>query len=299
MDLIPIDRFFFFVEPQGPGCERAPNKSGVIRRGFRLQPDQLFLKIHPTAIIDSQAEIGEGVEIGPFAVIEAGARIGNGCTIHGHVQLLNSVEIGNNCEVGHGAVIGAAPQITGFDSAISSGVRIGANNVLREHVTIHRSGDEGEVTEIGRDNLLMVGSHLGHGAVLGDRNVLANNCLIGGHVSLGDGAVLGGGAAVHQYARIGSLCMIKGLTAISQDVPPFVIISGSNQLRGLNVIGMRRAGFSAATRQSVKDAFRQMFLAGLNLKEALDSTADRTWEPEAVEFIDFFRVPTERGICRP
>ncbi len=257
------------------------------------------MKIHPTAFVDPLAEIADDAEIGPFAVIEAGARIARGCVIHGHGQVLASVEIGENCEIGHNAIIGAAPQDLGFDRATPSGVRIGSGNVFREHVTVHRSSREGGATVIGNDNFLMVGSHVGHDSIVGDRNILANHCLLGGHVRLGSGAFLGGGSAFHQFVRIGDLCMVKGLAAISQDVPPFVLASGTNQVRGLNVVGMRRAGLSASTRQNVKDAFHQMFLAGLNLQEALSSTINRTWEPEALKFIDFFRVASNRGVCHP
>lgn len=237
--------------------------------------------------------------IGPLAVIEAGVRIGRGCRIHGHAQLVGSVELGENCEVGHCAVIGATPQDLGFHPETPSGVRIGSGNVFREHVTIHRASREGGVTEVGSGNFLMVGCHLGHDTIIGDRNVLANHCLLGGHVRLGSGAFLGGGSAFHQFVRLGDLCMIKGLAAISQDVPPYVLVSDANRVRGLNVVGMRRAGLSAATRQNVKDAFHQLFLAGMNLREALASTDSREWESEARAFIDFFRVDSKRGICHP
>lgn len=258
-----------------------------------------FLKIHPTAFVDPLARVSEDVEIGPFAVIEAGARIGRGCVIHGHAQLVGSVEVGDGCEIGHGSVIGAAPQDLHFDRTTPSGVRMGSGNVIREHVTIHRSSRTGGMTEIGRDNFFMVGCHLGHDVIVGDRNILANHCLLGGHVHLGDGSFLGGGSAFHQFVRIGSLCMIKGLAAISQDVPPYVMASDSNRVRGLNVVGMRRAGLSADTRRNVKAAFHQMFLTGLNLQSALAATDAGAWEPEALRFIDFFRVASSRGICHP
>lgn len=264
-----------------------------------LLPPLPRLNIHPTALIDPSADLEEDVEVGPFAVIEAGVRIASGCLIRGHAQILASVAIGENCEIGHNAIIGAPPQDLHFDRSTPSGVRLGPDNIIREHVTIHRSSREGGVTEIGRGNLIMVGCHLGHDTVMGDGNILANHCLLGGHVRLGDRAFLGGGAAFHQFVRIGSLAMIKGLSAISQDVPPYVLVSDSNRVRGLNVVGMRRAGLAGSTRQDIKDAFRKMFLQGLNRDAALDATRDREWGREAQEFIDFFREPTSRGICRP
>ena len=270
------------------------SSASVYFRGPRF-----YLSVHPTSFVDSRAEIAANVEIGPFVVVEAGVRIGQNSVVHGHAQLLTGVELGEECEVGHSAVLSAAPQEQDFDKATPSGVRIGSRNVIREHVTIHRSSKEEGMTEMGSDNLLMVGCHLGHDMVMGDRNILANHCLIGGHVKVGSGSFLGGGSGFHQFVRVGDLCMIKGLSAISQDVPPYVLASGSNRVSGLNVVGMRRAGFSALVRQNIKDAFHQMFLAGLNRQEALDSTLGRVWEPEGLGFIDFFRVPTDRGICHP
>lgn len=239
------------------------------------------------------------MEIGPLAVIEAGVRVGDRCLIRGHAQLIGSVELGEGCEIGHGAVIGADPQDLGFDRSLKSGVVMGPRNVVREYVTIHRSTREGGNTLVGEGNLFMVGSHLGHDVVVGDANILANHCLLGGHVHLGSGAFLGGGSAVHQFVRLGDRCMAQGLAGISQDVPPYVLVSDINVVRGLNVVGMRRAGLSAATRQSVKDAYHQIYLAGLNLQEALASSEEREWAPEARTFIDFFRVPSKRGICHP
>lgn len=257
------------------------------------------MNIHPAAVIDPRAEIGEDVEIGPLAVIEAGVRIGARCVIRGHAQLVGSVELGEGCEVGHGAVIGADPQDLGFDRRISSGVVIGPGNIFREHVTIHRSTREGGSTVVGRDNFLMVGSHLGHDSVVGDGNILANHCLLGGHVHLGNGAFLGGGVGVHQFVRLGDRCMAQGHASISQDVPPYVLVADLNRVCGLNVVGMRRAGLSAATRQNVKEAFRRIFLEKRSLQDALASTEVDAWVPEAKAFIDFFRVPSKRGVCHP
>lgn len=257
------------------------------------------MKIHPTAVVESGAEIADDVEIGPYAVIESGVRLGSGCVIRGHAQLVGSVILGAGCEVGHGAVIGADPQDLGFDRSQSSGVIAGAKNFFREHVTIHRSARPGENTIVGEGNLLMVGCHLGHDTVIGDGNVLANGCLLGGHVHLGSGAFLGGGTGVHQFVRLGDRCMAQGHASISQDVPPFTLVSELNQICGLNVVGMRRAGLAAATRQNVKDAYALIYLAKLSLQEALAAADAQEWESEAKAFIDFFRSPSKKGVCRP
>lgn len=257
------------------------------------------MKIHPTALVESGAELADDVEVGPFAVIESGARIGAGCMIRGHAQIVGSVILGEGCEVGHGAVIGADPQDLGFDRRLISGVVVGSKNTFREHVTIHRSAREGGNTVVGDGNLLMVGCHLGHDSVVGDSNIFANGCLLGGHVHLGSGSFLGGGTGIHQFVRIGDRCMAQGHASISQDVPPFALVADLNKICGLNVVGMRRAGLSAATRQNVKDAYHQIYLSKLGLQEALTAADAREWGPEAKAFIDFFRESSKKGVCRP
>lgn len=257
------------------------------------------LKIHPSAVVDPRAELADDVEVGPLAVIEAGVRLGAGCVVRGHAHLVGSVVMGEGCEVGHGAVIGADPQDLGFDRRIPSGVVVGSGNRFREHVTIHRSTLEGGSTRIGNDNFLMVACHLGHDAVVGDGNILANGCLLGGHVHLGDGAFLGGGTGVHQFVRLGDRCMTQGNASVSQDVPPYVLVADTNRVCGLNVVGMRRAGLSPKTRANVKSAFGRIYLDRKNLQEALDATDILDWEPEALAFIEFFRAPSKKGVCRP
>jgi len=256
------------------------------------------LNIHPSALVDPEAEIGAEVAIGAYAVVEAGVQIGAGCRILGHAQVLRGVRLAENCQVGHGAVIGGDPQDFKFSREIESGVEVGAGTVFREHVTVHRGSREGSVTRLGANNFLMAGAHVGHDVQMGDHNVLANQCLLGGEVHVGERNFFGGGAAFHQFVRVGDLCMVKGLTAISQDVPPFVMVSGSNQVRGLNVVGMSRAGFDKAQRAGVKAAFNHIYRAGMNLSQALASADGIEWGREAAQFIDFFRVVTQKGICR-
>ena len=254
--------------------------------------------IHHTAIVDPSSEIGEGVEIGPYACISAGVTLGSGCRILGHAQVLSGVKLGESCEVGHGTVIGGDPQDFKFSREISSGVEVGAGTVFREHVTVHRGSREGSLTVIGESNFLMAGAHVGHDVRMGDHNVLANNCLLGGEIDVGEGNFFGGGSAFHQFVRVGSLCMVKGLTAISQDVPPFVMVSGSNQVRGLNVVGMSRAGFDKDQRLGVKAAFNHIYRSGMNLSQALAAAEEMEWGSEAMQFIDFFRGESKKGVCR-
>jgi len=255
------------------------------------------MRIHPTAVIAGGASIAEDAEIGPYAIVEDGVTIGPGCRIAGHVQIVNRVDIGSDCAFGHGSVIGADPQDKDFAAETSSGVVVGDGNVFREHVTVHRSTAEGGITRIGDRNYFMVASHVGHDTTVGNDNTLANQCLLGGHISVGDGTFLGGASAFHQFVRVGDLCMVRGLSAVSQDVPPYVILSGVNTVRGLNAVGMRRAGFSRATRESIKTAFAILLRQGLNLGEAYEKAAALELSGEAKDFVDFFRTPSRKGIC--
>ena len=154
------------------------------------------------------------------------------------------------------------------------------------------------MTRLGESNFLMAGAHVGHDVQMGDHNVLANNCLLGGEIVIGERNFFGGGSAFHQFVRVGDLCMVKGLTAISQDVPPFVMVSGSNQVRGLNVVGMSRAGFDKEQRSGVKAAFSHIYRDGMNLSQALEAAETMDWGAEAAKFIAFFRVDSKKGICR-
>ncbi|MFT5469255.1 MAG: UDP-N-acetylglucosamine acyltransferase [Verrucomicrobiales bacterium] len=253
--------------------------------------------IHPTAVIDPKAEIAPDVVVGPFAIIEAGARVGPGCEIAGHAQLLNSITIGENCQIGPAAILGGDPQDTGFDRATPSSVEIGTNTVIREQVTIHRGSKAGNVTRIGTSNFFMANSHVGHDCQVGDHNIFANGALLGGWIEVGDRIFMGGGAAAHQFVRIGDFCMIKGLTALSADLPPYTLCAGSNDVRGLNSIGMRRAGFKAAARADIKKAFKMFYRGGHNFSQAVESASSCSWTTEAERFWEFVRKPGKKGIC--
>lgn len=237
------------------------------------------------------------VEIGPWVLIEAGVQIGDRCRIEAHAQLLNTVALGDDCVVRAGALIGGDPQDTSFSRNTPSRVEIGSGNTIGENVTIHRSASENEATRIGDRNYFMAASHIGHDCVVGDDNILANNCLLGGHVQLGNRSFLGGGSAFHQFIRIGDLCIVKGLSAISRDVPPFVTASGVNQISGLNVIGLRRAGFSREARIEVKQAFNHVYREGKNLSQSIAKRGELKLGPEAQVFLDFFESVSKKGVC--
>src|SRR4030095_16422161 len=254
-------------------------------------------KIHPTAIVDPDAQIGVDVEIGPFSVIGPQAVIGQKTIVQSHVVIEGQVTIGSGNFVGHGAIIGAPPQDISFSPERKTMVEIGNDNVIREYCTIHRGSPEGSVTRIGNKNFLMAGAHVGHNCAVGNNIVIANNCLLAGHVRVDEGAFLGGGSTFHQHMHIGRMVMVQGSSAFGKDLPPFVIAAERNYVVGLNVVGLRRAGFSAHDREEIKAAFKLLYTSGLNISQALEKAATTKFGAPAREFLDFVANAKKRGIC--
>jgi UDP-N-acetylglucosamine acyltransferase len=253
--------------------------------------------VHPTAIISAEAEIDPSAEVGAYAIIEGPVKIGAACKIAPHAQILGDTVIGEGTTIGRGAVIGETPQDIGFTTAISSGVRLGKNNVIREHVTIHRGSKEGGMTEIGDHNFLMVGAHLGHDVRLGNRNILANAVLVAGHVHIGNNTFVGGSAVFHQFIRIGDFCVVQGNGSFSRDIPHYCAAQRVNRLSGLNVVGLRRHGFNAEDRAGIKDLFNLVFRSGHNLTQALTAARERTWSEHAAKLLAFLEAPSRKGVC--
>lgn len=254
-------------------------------------------KVHPTAIVDPTAKIGADVAIGPCSVIGANAVVGERSTIESHVVIERGVRISANNLIGHAAIIGTPPQDLSFSPERKTYVEIGNDNVIREHCTIHRGSADGSVTKIGNKNFLMAGVHVGHNCEIGNNVIIANNCLLGGHVRVGDGAFLGGGCVFHQYINVGRLAITQGASAFSKDIPPFVIAAERNYVFGLNVVGLRRAGFSAKDRDEIKAAFKLIYASGMNVSDALEKSKAMTFASAAREFLDFVAKARKRGIC--
>jgi UDP-N-acetylglucosamine acyltransferase len=246
--------------------------------------------IHPTAVISSEAEIAPDVQIGPYAIIEGQVRIEPGCIIEGHACLCGPLTMGRDNFVGHGAVLGKSPQHKGYRGEETS-LRIGDENVFREHVTVHRGTIQGTgETRIGDRNLFMIGCHLGHDVRVGSGCTLVNGALVAGHVTLGDSCILSGHSAIQQRVRIGRLAMLGGLGSTSKDIPPFVLQQGYNSVTGLNTIGLRRAGFDKETILALREAFRILFKEGRTRHNALDRiVSDLGSFPEVMEFVTFIR----------
>jgi UDP-N-acetylglucosamine acyltransferase len=255
------------------------------------------VSIHSTAIIDPGAKIGASVHVGPYAVIGAGVEIGDRSTIESHAVIEGNVRIGADNVIGHGAVIGSVPQDLSFSPESKTRVEIGNGNVIREHCTIHRGSVDGSATTIGDKNFLMVGAHIGHNCEIGNNVIIANNCLLAGHVRIGDGAFLGGASVFHQNMQVGRLVMIQGASAFGKDIPPFVIAAERNYVFGLNVVGLRRAGFSAKDRDEIKSAFKLVYTSGLNISQALEKAKAMDLGNAASEFIDFVANAKKRGLC--
>ncbi|PYJ68888.1 MAG: acyl-ACP--UDP-N-acetylglucosamine O-acyltransferase [Verrucomicrobia bacterium] len=255
------------------------------------------LKIHPTAIVDLAAKLGAGTDIGPFSIVGPHAVIGEKTIVQSHVVVEGKVVIGSGNFIGHGAIIGAPPQDVSFSPERKTRVEIGNDNIIREYCTIHRGSPEGSATKIGDKNFLMAGAHIGHNCLIGDNVVIANNCLLAGHVRVDDGAFIGGGSTFHQHMHIGRLVMVQGSSAFGKDLPPFVIAAERNSVFGLNVVGLRRAGFSAKDREEIKAAFKLIYQSGLNISQALEKAVTMKFGDAAREFVDFVANAKKRGIC--
>ncbi|MEN8688102.1 MAG: acyl-ACP--UDP-N-acetylglucosamine O-acyltransferase [Desulfuromonadales bacterium] len=255
--------------------------------------------IHPTAIIQPGAKIAENVSIGPFSVIGENVSIGSGTTVAAHVVIEGWTEIGSDNQLYQFSSIGAPPQDLKY-SGEQTCLKIGDRNRIREFVTLNRGTAEGGgVTSIGNDNLFMAYSHVAHDCIVNDHTILANSATLAGHVEIESSAILGGLSAVHQFCRIGCHTMISGGAMVAQDIPPYTVAQGDRaKTMGLNLIGMKRRGFSEETIRGIKKAYRIIFRSGMRLEEALalvvkelESTA------ELDHFVNFIKQ-SQRGIAR-
>ncbi|HLF84727.1 MAG TPA: acyl-ACP--UDP-N-acetylglucosamine O-acyltransferase [Blastocatellia bacterium] len=254
------------------------------------------MNIHPTAIINPGARLGAGVTIGPYAVIEEDTHIGEGSDIRTHAVIKRFTTLGPANTVHEGAVLGGEPQDLAFVDCRSY-LRIGANNRIREGVTMHRGTHPESETTVGSNCFLMANAHVAHNCRLGDGVIIANNVALAGHVDIQDQAFISGGVVVHQFCRIGRLAMIGGNSKIVQDCLPFVITDGvPGRAHGLNTVGLRRAGFRSGALQNLKEAYRVLLRSGLSLKDALASL-ERIDDPLVAHLIDFSRN-SSRGLCR-
>lgn len=257
------------------------------------------MEIHPSAIVAPDARIGAGAEIGPYSIVGPEVVIGEGTVIGPHCVIEGPTEIGCNCRIFPFASIGAEPQDLKYKGEKCK-VIIGNNNTIREFVTINRStaADIG-VTVIGDNNLLMAYCHVAHNCKLGNNIVMANAANLAGHIRVEDFVTIGGLSGVHQFCSIGCHAMIGGASAVTGDVPPYVIASGNRaRLYGLNMIGLKRRGFSPESLEALKEAYRIVFRSSLLLSQALEKAkAEQGHRAEVDHFLSFIEN-SERGICR-
>ncbi|MDI1431779.1 acyl-ACP--UDP-N-acetylglucosamine O-acyltransferase [Polyangium sorediatum] len=254
----------------------------------------MAVSIHPLAHVDPGAKLGVDVVVGPFAVIEGDCEIGDGCRVEAHAVIAAGSRIGRRNVVHSFAVIGGAPQDRRYAGEPTTLV-VGDDNVFREHVTAHRgTGHGGGVTRIGSAGLFMVGVHVAHDVVVGDRVTLANGTLLAGHVVLGDHVVTGGHVAVAPFVRVGARAFLAGGSMVERDVPPFVIAEGNRaRVRALNRVGLERTGVPLESRVALKRAFRALFVGELPRAEAL-ARLESVSDPFVRELVAFLRALPRR-----
>jgi UDP-N-acetylglucosamine acyltransferase len=251
--------------------------------------------IHSTAIIHPQAKLDPTVNVGPYAVIDADVELGANCRVGPHVYLTGVTRIGAGNQFHAGCVIGDAPQDLKYKNEATR-LRIGDHNVFREHVTVHRSNKLAEDTVIGSNNFLMANAHVAHNCSVGNHVIIANGALLGGHALVQDRAFISGNCLVHQFTRVGTLALMQGGAAISKDLPPFCVALQDNEICGLNVVGLRRAGFAADQRLELKQLYRFLFRTGKNFRPAVAEAQSKFTGPAAKSFLEFVGA-AKRGVC--
>ncbi|MDA8084720.1 MAG: acyl-ACP--UDP-N-acetylglucosamine O-acyltransferase [Nitrospiraceae bacterium] len=255
--------------------------------------------IHPSAVVDPGASLDPSVEIGPFCVIGKGAHIKKGTRLLSHVVVDGATEIGEDCTIHSFATIGLPPQDLKYKGEETKLI-LGDGNIVREYVSIHRGSVGGDgSTVVGSNNFLMAYVHIAHDCKVGSHVVMANSATLGGHVVIEDHVVIGGIAGIHQYTRVGKYVMVGGFSRITQDVPPFMIVSGMEpKLFGPNSIGLKRHGFSDADINDLKKAYRILFRQKITIKDAVKKIHDEMEVSAHIQHLIDFIEKNKRGISR-
>jgi len=257
--------------------------------------------LHPTAIIDPAAQLGVDVEVGPYCVIGPHVRLQDGVRLISHVSVTGHTTVGARTVVYPFASLGHPPQDLKFKGEAST-LEIGADNQIREHVTMNPGTEGGGMaTRVGDDNLFMMSSHVAHDCNVGSHVVLANNATLAGHVTVGDYVIVGGLSAVHQFVRIGANAIIGGMSGVEKDVIPFGLVKGERaHLAGLNLVGLERRGFSRDDVQALRGAYRLLFGDEGTLAERLASTIAQYRDQQQVgAIVNFIRAASDRPLCQP
>ncbi|KAA0575305.1 UDP-N-acetylglucosamine acyltransferase [Azospirillum sp. TSH7] len=261
----------------------------------------MTVTIHPSAIVDPAAKLGEGVSIGPFCVVGPDVTLGDGVRLVSHVAVDGRTSIGAETVIYPFASIGHRPQDLKFHGEPSELV-IGARNQIREHVTMNPGTEGGGmITRVGDDGLFMMGSHVAHDCIVGDHVIMANNATLGGHVTLGDYVIIGGLSAVRQFVRIGSHAMIGGMSGVENDVIPFGLVMGDRaRLAGLNLVGLERRGFKKDDIHALRAAYRMLFGPEGTFAERVDEVGRDFGERALIsDVLSFIRAKEARSLCQP
>jgi UDP-N-acetylglucosamine acyltransferase len=254
--------------------------------------------IHPTAIIEPGAQLGAGVEVGAYAFVGGAVVLGAGTRLHHHASVEGDSVLGERCEVFPYACIGGKTQDLKYKGG-SPGLRIGDRNVFREYVSVHCATNEGDVTRIGSDNVLLATCHVAHDCVLGDHIVMSNGAVLAGHVVVEDHVVIGGYGGIHQFCRLGAFAMLSATAKLVHDLPPYFIADGTPaEVRAINRVGLERNGFTPGQLDRVKQIYRILYREGLNRSQALEKLASNP-QAGSDEFqrVIIFAKSSERGLA--
>lgn len=260
------------------------------------------MNIHSTAVVDPKAELDSTVTVGPYSVIEADVKIGPGTRVEAHAVVSGPTTIGENNYIGSFAVVGGPPQDMSYNGEPTE-LHIGNNNQIREYASIHRGTPHGVgITSIGNDNLLMAYTHVAHDCKIADNVIMANVATLAGHVEVGNRASIGGLVAVHQFCRIGPFAYVGGVSGISQDVPPYVILAGTRnrtRISGINKVGLKRNGFTREVIHKLEDAFKIIFRSpNLLMKDAIEQAKNELGDCEEVMDLVRFFESSKRGVVK-
>jgi len=252
--------------------------------------------IHPTAVISAKAKLGEDITVNAFAVIEDDVEIGNNCEIGPHVVIYNGARVGNRVKIKQGAVVSNVSQDLKYNNE-EAYFYVGDNTTIREFVTLHKGTKETGFSKVGNNCLLMAYSHVAHDVVIGDNCIIANSVQIGGHATIEEYVIIGGGTPVHQFSKIGKHSMIGGAFRVIKDIPPYIIAAGEPlKYAGLNVIGLRRRGFSNDEIKTLKDIYKLLYNSGYNISDAINKINEEFDDNELVGNIVEFIKNSNRGI---
>lgn len=258
-------------------------------------------EIHPTATVDLKARLAPDVRIGPYCLVGPDVTLDEGVVLHSHVVVEGRTSIGARTQIYPFASIGHAPQDLKYKGEPSR-LEIGTDNLIRENVTMNPGTEGGGmVTQVGNNCAFLAGSHVGHDSIIGDHVVFSNNVMLAGHCKIGDYVIFGGGAALHQFGRVGKHAFVGGMSAVENDVIPYGLVVGNRAvLMGLNLIGLKRRGFSREKIHAMRDAYAALFADEGTLRDRLVPVADRfASEPTVMEIVDFIRAESDRAICMP